>query len=151
MVYFFNFEKEDKKMRQINSVLPLSGFLWIMMGIFIAGYALAGGTPPCISERNIDKSISSAAELTDFSCTFKKYEGAEVLHFNVALKNISSDPQRFRVHIFLDNGKAVGGLIPRTTKGGLVGPDQTASFEYPVNGMTGLPQEIILIVTTVAS
>lgn len=138
-------------MKRIDRVLPLSGFLLIMMGIFIAGYALAGGTPPCISEGNIDKSISSAAELTDFSCAFKKYEGAEVLHFNVALKNVTNGPQRFRIHIFLDNGKAVGGLIPRTTKGGLVEPGQTASFEYPVNGMAGLPQEIILIVTTVAS
>jgi hypothetical protein len=121
-----------------------------MMGIFISGYALAGGVPPCISENNIDKSISSAAELTEFSCAFKPYEGAEVLHFNVALKNVSSEPQRFKVNIFLDNGKAVGGLIPRTTKGGLVDPGQTASFEYPVNGMTGLPQEIILTVRTLA-
>ena len=137
-------------MKRINRVLPLSGFLWIMMGIFISGYALAGGVPPCISENNIDKSISSEAELTDFSCAFKKYEGAEVLHFNVARKNVSNEPQRFRVHIFLDNGKAVGGLIPRTTKDGLVDPGQSASFEYPVNGMTGLPQEIILIATTVA-
>ena len=138
-------------MKPICRVLPVSGFLWIMIGIFISGVALAGGVPPCISEKNIDKSISSAAVLTDFSCDFKKYEGAEVLHFNVALTNVSDAPQRFRVHIFLDNGKAVGGLIPRTTKGGLVDPGQSASFEYPVNGMTGLPQEIILIVTAVES
>ena len=72
-----------------------------------------------------------------------------VLHFNVALKNISNEPQRFKVHIFLDNGKAVGGLIPRKTKGGLVEPGQTASFEYPVNGMVGLPGEILLKISTV--
>ena len=120
------------------------------MAVFIAGHSFAGGVPPCISEGNIEKSIASEAMLTDFSCSFKMFEGAEVLHFNVALKNVSNTPQRFRVHIFLDNGKAVGGLIPRKTTGGLVEPGQTASFEYPVNGMTGLPQEIILNVSTVA-
>lgn len=137
-------------MKRFNSVLPLSVFIWIIMGIFIAGHSLAGGVPPCISEGNIEKSISSEAMLTDFSCEFKMFEGADVLHFNVGLKNISNTPQRFRVQIFLDNGKAVGGLIPRTTKGGLVKPGQTASFEYPVNGMTGLPNHIILIVSTMA-
>ena len=137
-------------MKRFISVLSLSVFIWIVMGIFIAGHSLAGGMPPCISEGDIEKSISSETVLEDFSCTFKKFEGAEVLHFNVALKNVSNTPQRFRVHIFLDNGKAVGGLIPRKTKGGLVEPGQTASFEYPVNGMTGLPNHIILIVTTMA-
>ena len=136
-------------MKRFNRVLPLAMFIWIIMGIFISGYALAGGVPPCIAERNIDKLIASEAALTDFSCTFKKFEGAEVLHFNVALKNVSNKPQRFRVHIFLDNGKAVGGLIPRKTKGGLVEPGQTASFEYPVNGMIGLPGEILLKISTV--
>jgi len=137
-------------MKRFNSVLPLWAFIWIIMGVLIPGFSFAGGVPPCISEGNIDKSITSEAMLTDFSCSFKMFEGAEVLHFNVALKNVSNTPQRFRVHIFLDNGKAVGGLIPRKTKGGLVEPGQTASFVYPVNGMTGLPREIILNVSTVA-
>jgi hypothetical protein len=137
-------------MKRFKSVLPLSIFICILMGIFIAGNAFAGGAPACISERNIEKSIAPEAMLTDFSCTFKMFEGAEVLHFNVALKNVSGTPQRFRVHIFLDNGKAVGGLIPRKTSGGLVEPGQTASFVYPVNGMMGLPQEIILNVSTVS-
>ena len=136
-------------MKRFKRVLPLAVFIWITMSIFISGHALAGGVPPCIAEGNIDKSITSEAALTDFSCTFKKFEGAEVLHFNVALTNISNKPQRFRVHIFLDNGKAVGGLIPRKTKGGLVEPGQTASFEYPVNGMVGLPGEILLKISTV--
>ena len=137
-------------MKRFNSVVSLSAFIGIIMGIFIAGLSFAGGMPPCISEGNIEKSISSEAMLTDFSCNFKMFEGAEVLHFNVGLKNVSDTPQRFKVHIFLDNGKAVGGLIPRKTAKGLVGPGQTASFEYPVNGMTGLPNHIILIVSTMA-
>jgi hypothetical protein len=137
-------------MKQFKYVLPLSVFLWIIMGILISGHSFAGGVPACIAERNIEKSISAEAQLTDFSCDFKLYEGAEVLHFKVAIKNVSNQPQRFRVHIFLDNGKAVGGLIPRKTKKGLVEPGQTASFVYPVNGMIGKPNEIMLNISTVA-
>ena len=65
-------------------------------------------------------------------------------------KNISNTPQRYRVNIFLDNGKAVGGLIPRKTKKGLVEPGQTASFTYPVKGVTVKPDEIILKIDTMA-
>ena len=120
------------------------------MGIFISGFSLAGDVPPCLGSGNLEKSITSEATLTDFSCGFKMYEGAEVLHFNVTLKNISDKPQRFRVHIFLDNGKAVGGLIPSNATKGLVEPGQTASFEYPVTGMTSLPGEIVLNISVVA-
>lgn len=134
-------------MKQFSRVLPLSVFIWVIIGVFISGYSLAEGMP-CVADGKLDKSISSEAELMDFSCSFKRYEGAEVLHFNVALKNISDKPQRFRVHIFLDNGKAVGGLMPAKA-GGLVEPGQTTSFEYPVTGMTGKAGEILLNISTV--
>jgi hypothetical protein len=62
----------------------------------------------------------------------------------VAVKNLSDKPQRYKVNIFLDNGKAVGGLIPRKTAKGLVEPGKTASFVYPVQGVTRQPKEVIL-------
>lgn len=135
-------------MKRFSSLLTLSMFIWIIMGFIISGHSFAGGVPPCAGSGSLEKSISSEAVLTDFSCDYKMYEGAEVLHFHVALKNVSDKPQRFRVHIFLDNGKAVGGLIPNNTTGGLVEPGQTASFEYPVTGMIGLPGEIVLNIST---
>ena len=108
-------------------------------------------TFPCVDEDGkIEKMIAGEAELAEFSCSVKKWEGAETLHFNVGVKNISSTPQRYRVNIFLDNGKAVGGLIPRKTKKGLVEPGQTASFTYPVGGVDVKPEEIILKIDTMA-
>ncbi len=136
-------------MQRIVGFLPLSVFMWVMISVFITGYSLAGGVPPCVPDGKLEQSISPEAELTDFICFYKNYEGADVLHFNVAIKNVSDTPQRFRIHIFLDNGKAVGGLIPRTTKDGLVEPGQSASFEYPVTGMTAKPKEIVLNISTV--
>lgn len=108
-------------------------------------------TFPCVDEDGkIDKMIADEVELDEFSCSVKKWEGAETLHFNVGVKNISNTPQRYRVNIFLDNGKAVGGLIPRKTKKGLVEPGQTASFTYPVKGVSVKPDEIILKIDTMA-
>jgi hypothetical protein len=72
------------------------------------------------------------------------------LHFNVAVKNVSDTPQRFRVNIFLDNGKAVGGLIPRKTKDGLVPPGETATFVYPVKDMDRGPKAVTVMVKTMS-
>lgn len=106
-------------------------------------------TFPCVDDDGkVEKMIADEVELAEFSCSLKKWEGADTLHFNVAVKNISNAAQRYRVNIFLDNGKAVGGLIPRKTKKGLVEPGQTASFVYPVGGVNVKPKEIILKIDT---
>jgi hypothetical protein len=68
----------------------------------------------------------------------------------MVLTNISDQPQRYRVNIFLDNGKAVGGLIPRKTKKGLVKPGETASFVYPVKGMDRGPGSVTVLVKTMS-
>ena len=121
-------------------------------GLALAGYAGAQPKPgevfSCVAEGKLDKTIAPEALLEDFSCVFKKWEGSDTLHFNVAVKNVSNEDQRFKVNIFLDNGKAVGGLIPRKIKKGLVKPGQTAKFVYPVKGMDKKPKAITLIVKT---
>ncbi len=104
---------------------------------------------PCAADSKIEKTIAPEAELVDFSCMMKKWEGIDTLHFNVMLKNISDQPQRYRVNIFLDNGKAVGGLIPRKTAKGLVAPGETAGFVYPVGGMTCAPDSIELLIKSI--
>jgi len=110
---------------------------WLLVILAAAGLALAGcaGAKPkpgevfsCVKESKLDKTIAPEAQLEDFSCVFKEKWGSEVLHFNVAIKNVSNTDQRFKVNIFLDNGKAVGGLLPRKTKKGLVKPGQTAKL-----------------------
>jgi hypothetical protein len=78
----------------------------------------------------------------------KPWAGAETLHVQVTVRNVSDTPQRFRVNLFLDNGKAVGGLIPRKTKSGLVEPGASASFVYPVQGMPGKPGSMLVRITT---
>ena len=101
---------------------------------------------PCAGQ--IDKEICPEAQLVSLDCFFKKWEGVNTLHFKISLKNVSDKPQRYRVNIFMDNGKAVGGLIPQKTKKGLVKADQTVSFVYPVKDMTEKAGLIDLRITT---
>ena len=141
-------------MKRFKHVVGFLGIIAVLACLVFSGCAGPKPKPgeifPCAAESRIEKTIAAEAELADFSCVVKNWEGMEVLHFNVAVKNISDQPQRYRVNIFLDNGKAVGGLIPQSTKKGLVEPGQTASFVYPVSGMDRAPKSIELMVKTMS-
>jgi hypothetical protein len=113
--------------------------------------ALAADEFACVADDKLERNIAEGAELVQFVCFFDTYEGKNVLHFKVGVKNTSDKEQRFRVNIFLDNGKAVGGLIPDKTKSGLVKPGETGSFVYPVTGMTEKPGEVMLKISPIAS
>lgn len=107
---------------------PQSSWKWCLLVAAVFALVAAGCvskrlTPanapeafPCAAEDKVTKEIAPETELADFSCGFKKWEGVETLHFNVAVKNVSEQPQRYRINIFLDNGKAVGGLLPEQQK-----------------------------------
>jgi hypothetical protein len=137
-------------MKRFQYVVGFIGIILALACLVCAGCAGPKPKPgevfPCAADSRIEKTIAPEAELVDFSCVLKNWEGSDTLHFNVTLKNVSDQPQRYKVNIFMDNGKAVGGLIPRTTKKGLVEPGQTASFEYPVSAMDCGPKSIELMV-----
>ena len=141
-------------MKRFQHVFRFLGIIAILTCLVCLGCAGPKPKPgevfPCAADNQIEKTIAAEAELTDFSCVMKNWEGSDTLHFNVALKNVSDQPQRYRVNIFLENGKAVGGLIPRKTSKGLIEPGQSASFEYPVSGMAYGPKSIMLIVKTMS-
>ncbi|MEJ2038194.1 MAG: hypothetical protein P8X55_04595 [Desulfosarcinaceae bacterium] len=65
----------------------------------------------------IDWEVTPQAEITDFSCAMGTHALEPSLIYTVALKNISSSPQRFRLNIFLlDLNKAAGFLVPAKGK-----------------------------------
>lgn len=132
---------------------------WWMVCLALAGLLLTGcstGYTPknapdvfaCVPEDNLESDIAAEAALMELSCSFKEFEGMETLHITVTVKNISDQDQRFRVNVFLDNGKAVGGLIPRTTGKGLIKPGDSQSFVYPVTQMPKQPKGILLKIGT---
>jgi hypothetical protein len=146
--------KEECIMNRFQHLVGLLGIIAVLACLIVVGCAGPKPKPgeifPCAADSKIEKSIAPEAELTDFSCMLKNWEGSDTLHFNVAIKNVSEQPQRYRVNIFLDNGKAVGGLIPRKTATGLVEAGQTASFVYPVSGMARAPKSIELMIKTMS-
>ena len=81
------------------------------------------------------ESVSPEAELVSLKCVQKKFDGADSVWFDVAVKNISQKDQRFKINIFLPDGKGVGGLLPSSTKKGLVKPGAVAEFSYPAKGV----------------
>ncbi len=134
-------------------------FAWTWLVIVVGIMFLAGCSAPkpkpgesftCAKASDINLTIAPEASLEDFSCVLKPWEGEDTLHFKVAVKNISAEEQRFKVNIFLENGKAVGGLLPDKTKNGLMKPGQALEFEYPVKGVTGYPGKIDLLIKTLS-
>ncbi len=132
-------------------------FVWILIifttgTLFLTGCMAAKPTPgeifPCAKDSNVNKTIAPQASLENFSCVFKKWDGADTLHFNLTVKNISNEDQRFKINIFLKNGKAVGGLLPRKIKKGLIKPGESATFSYPVKSMNCAPGKIDLLIKT---
>lgn len=139
--------------RQLKSMvllLIISAVLISLAGCMTLNRPKPGETFTCTKPGNLTVVASDEAALEKLTCVVKKWKGADALHFNVTVRNVSVDEQRFKVNIFLDNGKAVGGLLPRKTKKGLVGPGQTISFEYPVKGVTCAPKKIDLIIKTMS-
>lgn len=132
---------------------------WLLL-VFAAGVLALTGcmtakpTPgevfSCAKDSDLNKTIAPEASLENLSCVVKKWDGADTLHFNIAVKNISNEDQRFKVNIFLENGKAVGGLLPRKTKKGLIKPGDIAEFTYPVKGMDCVPGKIDLLIKTMS-
>jgi len=131
-----------KRMKQI-----LGGLIIILL-VTSPVWAAEGEGSACVAPDQLEKTIAPEAELETFACLFKEWKGNETLHFKVVIKNVSDKAQRFRVNIFLDNGKAVGGLIPRKTKKGLIEPGKTGSFVYPVKGMQNTPKSLMLKIST---
>lgn len=107
-------------------------------------------TTPCAPAGKLTQTIAPEAQLVSFTCAYQKYKGVNSLHFTVKLKNVSAEEQRYRVNIFLEDGRAVGGLIPRQTKKGLVKPGAEASFTYPVQGLDSTPTGVHLLIKTVS-
>ena len=131
-----------------------SNWIWLILvttSLIIPAYATASEPEVCVAEDKLVKDISEEAELEALTCSFEKWEGNDTLHLNVSVKNVSDKDQRYKVNIFLDNGKAVGGLIPVKVKDeGLVTPGQSASYTYPVKDMPEKPNSMTLLIRTLS-
>ena len=122
--------------------------------LVLAGFApsdsMAASSLSCAEAGSVDAQVTAEAEVVGFDCSFKDYKGVKSLHFTVKVKNVSKTDQRYRVNLFLDNGKAVGGLLPRKGKPPVIKPGEEESFTYPIQGMDEKAGSVTLLVKTVS-
>lgn len=74
--------------------------------------------------------VPNSANLSKISYFIATYKGTPRLHMEVELKNTSQEMKRYRVHIYLPEGVAGGGLYPRKAKG--IPPSETHSRTFPM-------------------
>ena len=100
---------------------------------------------------NITWNVVPEADITSFSCTVAKFKKKPAVIFKVGVKNISDKAQRFRVQIFLlEEGKAVGHLVPRKGKPPVLKPGQEKVVTCPVIKATQLPKKLEVVVKTIS-
>ena len=85
--------EEGGKMRKSPGVATLLAAFMAAAFLFFTGCAGKGYTPgtapdsfPCVPENKLEKDIVPEAALESLSCSFKKYEGKDTLHLNVAVQ-----------------------------------------------------------------
>jgi hypothetical protein len=136
--------------KKSNALVLLCGALALMI---VAGCAetkyIPKGEVACAAD--ITWNVVPQADITSFSCTVAEFKKEPAVTFKVGVKNVSDKDQRFRVQIFLLNeGKAVGGLVPRKGKPPVLKAGQEKSVTYPVIKATELPTKLEVIVKTIS-
>jgi len=100
---------------------------------------------------DITWNVVPQADITSFSCTVGEFKKEPAVIFKVGVKNISDKAQRFRVQIFLlEEGKAVGHLVPRKGKPPVLKPGQEKEVTCPVIKATQLPKKLEVVVKTIS-
>ena len=131
-----------------NKVLWWLGSL-LILGVFLAvtGCATSKSAPERKNKKVAYKTdVCSSAKITKVDYFMKKYKGSMRLHISVGIKNVSSSPKRFRLHIFLPGGISSGGLYPRKGKPPVIQPGKELVQTYPMY-YSKIPESFELVVT----
>lgn len=123
--------------------LMLAG-LWLILTVV----GCASGPPAnvkmvtCPAEK-IEWDVAKSAEITEFGCEMGKKGMDPALIFTVGIKNVATQPLRFRVNIFLlDVDKGAGHLVPRKGKPPQVAAGETQTVTIPFIKTTDMPNKI---------
>jgi len=133
----------QKKMvvRWLESILILGVF------IFVSGCASQKSIPEKkVKEASFKTDVCDSAKITKVDYFMKKYKGSMRLHITVGIKNVSSSPKRYRLHIFLPGGVSSGGLYPRKGKPPIIQPGKELVQTYPMY-YSKIPESFELVVT----
>jgi hypothetical protein len=144
-------------MQGMKSVRVAAGWLTALFVLTIlTGCATA--PPPAnvkmvdCAQANIAWDVAPEAEITNFACAFGTHEGDPSLIFTAGLKNVGSQPSRFRLAIYLlDMDKAVAHPVPLKGKPPQLAVGQQATVKIPFMKTTVMPKKILVRVTPMSS
>ena len=123
--------------------------LCMIWPLSLAGYAGPGAPGKVGCKADIDWQITPKAEVTQFDCKVGKHKKKPALVFTVGIKNVSTEPLRYRLNIFLlDMDKAAGHLIPRKGKPPVLEPGKTKTVKVPFFKTTTESKKILVKVKT---
>lgn len=122
---------------------------WVCL-LWLAGCAITRESDEAGCHPKIEYQITPEAEVSQLNCEIRTYDGETSLIFTTGVKNISSEPLRYRLNIFLmDMDKAAGHLIPRKGKPPVLEPGKEKTVKIPFIKTTDAPQKVLVVVKTV--
>jgi len=83
--------------------------------------------------------VVSSAQITKVSYYLDKFKGRETVHFEVGVKNISSEPKRFKLKVFISDGPGAAYYYPRKGKPPVLKPGESYMKPLPMVFFDRLP------------
>jgi hypothetical protein len=93
--------------------------------------------------------VVPSAQITKVNCYFKEFKGRETIHFEISVKNISAEPKRFKLKIFILDGPSAASLYPRSEKPPVLAPGKVYMYPLPLVFFDKLPEEFTIKVEEV--
>jgi hypothetical protein len=127
------------------------GFWGMLFSVLCALFFIIGSAaaqPPNVQSVNckdtqIEWDVAPEAEIVSFDCALGQHQGHPAAIYTVALKNISDQPSRFRLTIFLlEIDKAVSYLVPTKGKPPVVDPGAEHTAKIPFMNVATMPDTI---------
>lgn len=125
-------------MQGIGKTVLRTLVILLAFGLFVG---FAAGTAQAKLKPELD--VVKSAKVTKVAYEVKKYKGKDRFHVTVELKNVTQDPKRYRVNIWLPDGVSGGGFFPRKKKS--IAPGKTLSRTFPMY-YDKVPSEMTILV-----
>jgi hypothetical protein len=134
-------------------ILSMTAAFGICLALTFGFYGCASnaGAPEAVNcPASIDWVVVPEARLTQFDCAMGAHGGQTSLIFNVGIMNVTEQPHRYRVNVFLeDMDKAVGALVPRKGNPPVVRPGEEAKIKMPFIGTEAQSKKVTVVVKTI--
>lgn len=103
---------------------------WALSVFLLFGLLIGSSLTAAAADLKPKMTVVKSAKVAKVSYEMKSYKGKDRFHVTVELQNVTKEPKRYRVNIWLPDGVSGGGLYPR--KGKAIEPGKTLSQTFPM-------------------